>query len=233
MKIAKRDIALVLVIFGLIAAFCGYKFFLSPNLEEVDKEKSAQADLQVKIDEVKAREAEVKNMEKEMQTWQVEIANAIKPFHSRYLYEDGIMYLNNLEKQKEAEGEDAFGVRIKTYTVAETNYGNTVEGKGAFAGSTYRAGNLTYSYDYTIIGYDDLKKFINYIVSEKDGSGVKSLDTMTFAVIPSEEKFTGNITMTVYAVTDGNNPYEPQDLSEVEQQIENNSIFGNLGEDAQ
>ena len=231
MKIAKRDIALVMVIVALIAAFCAYKFSLSSNLDKVDEEESKQATLQTQIDEVKARANEVNKMDKEIVEWQENVAEWIKPFHSAYLYEDGIMYLNNLENQKENK-DTPFDVRIMRYTVGETAITSTVTGQGSFSDSSYIAGLTTYTYDYDITGYEDLKNFINYIVSEKDGSGVKSLDSMNFAVLNDRSNISGVITMSVYSITDGKtNPYEAQDLEDVKQQIESDTIWGDFGEE--
>jgi len=226
MKIAKRDIAVIMVIVALLVVFCSYKFSWTPNQEAKEKEEARQSELQVQIDQVKARAAEQPRMEKEMAAWQEEISKAIQPFHSRYLYEDGIMYVKNLEEQAENEN-TPFEVKIKTWTVAESGYSNTISGQGCFTGTTYASGTTSYNYNYDITGYDQLKNLINYIVSEKDGSGVKSLDSMSFTYNKATgEKFTGTIVMTVYAITDGNNPYEPQNLEDVEQQITNDNIFG-------
>lgn len=231
MKIAKKDIALVMVIVALIAAFCAYKFSLSVNLDKVDEEETKQATLQSQIDEVKARANEVQKMDKEIAEWQVNVTNWMKPFHSNYLYEDGIMYLKNLEDQKENDGDEAFGVRIDSYTIGEAMLTSSVVGQGSFSGQAFMAGKTTYNYRYQLTGYDDLKDFINYLVSEKDGSGVKSLDSMSFSIDHANEEFEGNIVMSVFSISDGTNTYNPQDLTEVEQKIESNSIFGNLGEE--
>jgi len=227
MKIAKKDIALVMVLVAVIVAFCAYKFSLSPNLEAVEDEESKQASIQQQIDEVKARADQVPKMEKEIASWQVEVSDKLKPFHFGYLYEDGIMYLNNLEKQAEKE-ENSFAVNIPTYTVGETAFSSTVNGQGSFSGSSYMAGTTTYAFSYSLTGYDELKNFINYMIDEKDGSGVKSLDTMVINCTQGRSYFEGTISMTAYAVTDGNNTYKPQDLTEVEQGIRYDSIFGDL-----
>ena len=231
MKIAKKDIALVMVIVALLAAFCAYKFSLSSNLDKVEDEESKQASLQQQIDEVKARADQVQKMEKEIADWQVEVSNKIKPFHAAYLYEDGIMYLDNLEKQGEKEEtENYFKVRIDGYSVGESAITNTVNGQGSFKGMVYTSGQTNYNYAYKIDGYDELKNFINYIISETDGSGVKSLDTMTFEVTPEDSHIEGDISMTVFSISDGTNTYKPQNLENVEQQIESETIWGDFGE---
>ena len=43
MKIAKRDLALVMIIVAILAAFAAYKFSLKPNLDAVDEEEGKQA----------------------------------------------------------------------------------------------------------------------------------------------------------------------------------------------
>ena len=235
MKIAKRDIAIVLVIVGLLAVFFSYKFSFSPSREKVDQEKSKQASIQSEIDAIKAREKEADNMRKEMDKWTVEIADAVKPYHSAYLYEDGIMYMDNLEKQVDNENEEeAFGVRIDTYSVGENAAGNEIQGQGCFAGKTYKTGSTGYSFNYDLTGYDQLKHFINYIISEKDGSGVKTLDSMSFNVANDTSNISGSVSLTAYTFSDGDNAYVPQNLEEVETGIESGNIWGEMhleGED--
>ncbi len=233
MKIAKRDIAIVMIVVSLLALFCAYKFSLQGNLSAVEDEKAKQSTLQTQIDEVKARAIEVNKMDKEIAQWQVNIADWIKPFHANYLYEDGLMYLNNLEKQAEKEGEGKFGVRIDKYTVGESMVSSTVSGQGSFAGTTYIAGTTAYTYHYKITGYKELKNMINYIVNEEDGSGVKTLDSIVIGANTDGGLFEGDITMTAYSITDGTNEYVPQDLKTVEQKIKNNSIFGEISDSEQ
>ena len=235
MKIAKKDLALVMVIVALLAAFCAYKFSLSSDLDKVEDEESRQAELQTQIDEVKARADQVPKMEKEIAEWQTNVANWIKPFHAMHWYEDGIMYLRNLEHQDEKDA-DAFKVAITEYSLNETAVNSTVIGQGSFGSASFMSGTAIYQYKYIIDGYPELKNFITYIISEADGFGVKSLDSMSFTLEDGSDHFEGEIKMTAYSIAEIDNgkainPYNPQNLTDVEQGLETDSIFGDFSED--
>ena len=238
MKIAKKDIALVMVLVAVIAAFCAYKFSMKSNLDKVEDEESKQAVLQQQIDEVKARADQVPKMEKEIGEWQSNVSNWLKPFHSAHIYEDGIMYLRNLEHQDEKDEEEAFKAFILEYTLNETGIESTVSGQGSFGGIIFNSGTAKYNFAYMLTGYSQLKNFITYIISEEDGFGVKSLDSMSFELTPGSDHFKGHMEMTAYAISEIDNgkvinPYVPQDLSEIEQGLEKDSIFGDFVEEGE
>ena len=235
MKIAKKDIALVMIIVALLAAFCAYKFSLSSDLDKVEDEESKQAALQLQIDEVKARADQVPKMEKEIAEWQTNVATWIKPFHAAHWYEDGIMYLRNLEHQDEKDT-DPFKVAIVEYTLNETSINSSVSGQGSFSGASFVSGTAAYEYVYKIDGYPELKNFINYIISEVDGFGVKTLDSMSFQIQKGSDHFEGSINMTAYSIAEVDNgkainPYNPQNLTDIEQGLETDSIFGDFTKD--
>ena len=236
MKIAKRDIALLLIVFGLLIGFCAYKFFLSEDLKAVEDEEATQGNLQFQIDEVKARADQVPKMEKEIGEWQTIISNWLKPFHCYHQYEDAVMYLRNLEHQNEKD-KDPFELSIYEYKLEETGINTTITGQGSFAGTSFSSGTANYEFKYEIKGYDQLKYFLTYMISEEDGFGVKSLDSMSFDLQSGSDVFRGTITMTAYAIAevDGGklvNPYVPQKLDDIEQGLdEKDSIFGNFKEE--
>ncbi len=206
MKIAKKDIAVLMVIVGLIAAFCSYKFYFSGKLEEIDAENSKQASIQTEIDKVSKVAATDTDMNNQVAKWAKEVDEMVGRYDVAYQYEDGILFMKSIETQ------DAFTAAIDTYTVGETVLANTVVGQGEFGGKSFLQGTTTYSFNYKVDSYDSLKKLIDYIVSDKNG--VKTLDSMTFAV--SGEGFTGSATMTVYSLADGSAAYTAPTISGVE-----------------
>ena len=205
MKLAKRDIAILLIVFGLIAAFCSYKFILSPSLDTVEEENSQQESLQAQIDEVKQRADQESKMKQDISDWSEEIATAIGDYKAAYLYEDGVLYIKDLSEQD-------FAPVIETYNVGETAYGTIVTGQGSFAGTVYSAGSATYSFDYEVESYTELKEMVAYLVSGSDG--VKTIDTLTASKDGAEGKITGSVTMSAYVLTDSiTNPYAAPDTS--------------------
>lgn len=218
MKIAKRDLALIMVLVGIIAAFCAYKFYFSGTLDEIDEEKAVQASLEAKKIELEKKSKEVQNMEKEAKGWVTEIETTVAKYDPAYLYEDGIMWMNTLE-------ETFADSTIRSYTVGETYADRTVVGQGNFEGKAYVAGSTSYVYTYALPDYASLKDFVAYITSGKEG--VKSLESMTFS--QNADGFSGSISMKAYALADGTKDYIENDFSDVKLGID--QIFEKIEKD--
>lgn len=219
MKIAKRDIAIIMIVVGLLAAFCSYKFYFSSVLDDVETEKKEQSELQTEIDKVAAVAGTETTMNKEIKQWSDEIEAMLEKYDVLYTYEDGILWLKQIEDETTLEG-----TQIETYTVGETGISSTVTGQGNFNGKFYYQGTTSYSFSYEVQDYATLKLFIDYIVSGDDG--VKTLDSMSFTVDPETGVITGNINMTVYVLSDGSKAYTAPEIDGVTTGgVEN--IFGN------
>lgn len=208
MKIAKRDIAIIMIVVGLLAAFCSYKFYFSGVLDDVDAEKKKQAELQTEIDKVAAVAGTETAMKNEVKKWSDEIESMLEKYDVLYTYEDGILWMKQIEEEK-----DLTGTLIETYTIGETGLNVAVTGQGDFAGKNYYQGTTNYSFSYEVQDYATLKKFIDYIVSGNDG--VKTLDSMSFTVDPETGVTTGNISMTVYVLSDGTKAYTAPEIEGV------------------
>lgn len=204
MKISKRDLALLMVLFGIMAAFCSYKFYFSPTLETVEAEKAKQAELQVQLDEILKVAGTENQMSSEVKKWESEISKTLEGYKVFYTVEDGILWMKDIETGN-LDAENGTSVLIKQYTVGEPNVSNTVTGQGSFTGKEFQKGSTNYSFSYEVTNYAAMKKLIDYIVSGNDG--VKTLDSMSFAVNKETGVISGNITMTVYTMSDGTVAY--------------------------
>ncbi len=201
MKIAKKDIALIMIVLGLVILFCSFKFAFSPALDTVDAEKAKQADLQKQIDEIKKVAGTEPDMEKEIAGWTKEIEDMLAKYHAAYSYEDGILWMKQIEDAGTASGSPV----ISAYTVNEIGAASlttTVEGQGAFSGKVYGKGTASYSFNYFVPDYESLKSFLDYIVTASNREGVKTIDSMSFAVNSVTGEISGSVNMTVYSVTD-------------------------------
>ena len=210
MKIAKKDLALIMVIVGLLAAFCSYKFYFEGVLDTVEAENNKQEDKKAQIEQLEAKANEVNNMKKEVVLWGDEITKILDEYDVHYTIEDGILWMSQIEKDTAAKG---MPVLIDTYSVGEPGISASVTGQGAFSGKNYQKGTTTYSYSYAVADYASLKNLIDYIVSGNDG--VKTLDNMSFDVDTVTGEIEGSITMTVYVLHDSTVPYEFPEISGV------------------
>lgn len=204
MKIAKRDLAILMVVFGLLAVFCSYKFYFSGALKAVDEEKTKQADLQTKIDAVAAVAGTETQMNNEVKKWGDEISDVMEKYDPLYVIEDGILWMKQIENDLTDEKTGTLTL-IQQYNIGEPAISNNVVGQGDFEGKSYYKGATSYSFSYSVTDYDGLKSFIDYIVSGKDG--VKTLDSMSFTVDTATGATTGTVNMTVFIMSDGSKEY--------------------------
>lgn len=229
MKIAKRDIAIVMVVLGAIILFISYKFAFSPSMDTVKEEEAKQADLQKEIDEIKKVAGTESQMDRDMKEWASNIETALKKYNPSYSYEDGLLWLKQVEEAKDTMGNTASGAPlIDSYTVSEiglNNMSTIVEGQGKFAGTTYGYGRSIYTFDYLIDSYANLKLFLDYIVTPASRDGVKTIDSMTF-VISNSGAISGTVNMSVYVLTNAIDAlqYAPPAIDGVNQGVTN--IFG-------
>lgn len=206
MKIAKRDIAIIMIVLGALVAFCSYKFFFSGALDVVEEENAKQEELQEEIDKVAAVAGTETKMKNEVKKWSDEIDAMIAKYDPYYEIEDGILWM----KQIEDDGIAA----ISEYGVGEPVYATTITGQGDFSKKIYLQGTTSYTMNYTVVDYDALKDFIDYIAkgkNKKGEDGMKTIQSMTFNVT-EVGYITGTVTMTVYVMADGSVVYEAPDI---------------------
>jgi hypothetical protein len=213
MKIAKREVAIIMVIIGLLAAICSYRFYFSSKLDEVDEQETLQKSLQSQIDEINLKVDDEKRMRSQMTDWESEVNDEVALYDVAYTYEDGILYMKEIE--------DAGLATITSYTVGETGIAATVAGQGIFAGKTFNEGSTTYTFNYAVESYDALKTFIDYIVSR--GNGIRALTSMSYSV-DTEGSISGSVNMNIYTMSDGSKAYEQPVINDVDLGI--NNIFG-------
>jgi hypothetical protein len=219
MKIAKREIALIMVIIGVLAGFCTYRFYFSSKMDEVSAQETQQASLQSQIDEINLKVDDEKRMRSQMNDWESEVNDAVALYDLGYNYEDGILYMKELEDNEIA--------KVSTYNVAETSITASVAGQGKFAGKVFNEGTTTYSFNYEVENYDALKTFIDYIVDRDNG--IRTLSSISFSVDESTGAISGTVSMNIYALTDGSAAYEQPTIDGVDQGIASGNIFGITG----
>ncbi len=194
MKLAKRDIALIMIVVGALIVFLAWKFSFSEAQEQVKAEDSKQADLQQQIDAVKDRKKDAQKMTKAMKQWQTDIATILEGYNIAYTYEDGIVYMKQLEEQ-------SFTFLTDNFTCDQTTLDNVIVGQGDFAGKTYYHSPVPYTFEYQVNSYDNLKTMIDYLIDNTNGK--MSLDTITVQEsTDTPGVYEGNVNMTAYSLSD-------------------------------
>lgn len=240
MKITKRDLGVLMILVGFFVAFLTYQMYFKKNqtaIEDLDAETEAInrqiKELEpLKINEKKYRETPPKLAE--------DVKKRIAEFPADFKYEDGIMYIvdiEDFERDEDAErgkvelAEDDFtNIGFSQLTVSEAEAANTVEGSGnEFAGQTFTYGASTMQVTYTS-DYSNIKRLIDHIYSTENHHDI--LNEITMQYDQETGVITGTATIIVYTIQDGvNQVYEAVELSEDEDDygLEENEdgIFGN------
>ena len=191
MKVSKRDISIVMILLGAIALFCVYQFYYRDKQSEVEKLQkninSIQSELDVlhKIDEQK--------INTEINGFRDEMIAMVKRYPMLYRFDDEVIYLNNLEKNK------TYGVKFYEYLMTKSTETNSYRGTFDEKSVNYvssQAGIKALFYTET---YEGCKKLINAIYADKNPKNLQ-LVKLTFDRFTGEIK--GELDFRMYGVTD-------------------------------
>ncbi len=218
MKITRRDLGVIMILVGVIVAFVTYQMYFTDMQTQVEELQNEQKTLKTQIDELQPVVDDAPYYESEMERFQNEISDMMDEFSVDVLYEDGIMYVVELE--------DNLAISIPSFTAAEASEVQTVEGAGSLAGYNYTLASSSLSFSYTLDSYDDMKDFINYVYDDEENKRTITDISMVFSSTTGE--MTGSVGISTYAMSDGEKTYEEQDLPLDDLGVEN--IFGEIEE---
>lgn len=218
MKITRRDLGVILILVGILSVFLVYQMSFTKMQKEVETLQTEQKNIKKQIDELQPVKDNADFYKKEMEKFSKDIDGMISEFPVNILYEDGIMYVVELE--------DKLPVSIPSFTVNEATVTNSVEGQGSLAGKNYVLGKSTLYFTYTIDTYEDMKDFIDYVYADEENKRVISNVSMVFS--KSTGEISGSISLNMFAMSDGTTPYESFDLPLENLGVDN--IFGEVEE---
>lgn len=119
----KKDIQLLLIVFGILIAFASWQFIYKGNQEKTEKIQAENVTLQATVNELEVLEAQKEQFVADTETMKQECTNITNSFASGILAEDEIMYLYNMELV------DANDVKVPSVTMGEATeipYSNAV-----------------------------------------------------------------------------------------------------------
>jgi len=223
MKVSKRDISILLIVLGLIGAFCVYQFYFrgamndKKTFEEENKALSQRIEKfnGVKEDEIIAEMAE--NSEK--------LRTKASIYPVQYLYEDLIMYLYNWQ---ELPYEEMYN--FPDYTIMETVMTDFIGGvidwdqtQREPISASYMIGKAQISASYKTSSYKAFKDMINKIYLDETP---KTIANVTAYMEKDTGYVTGSILINFFNANaqDGTNVYNPVKIDGVKTGIEN--MFG-------
>lgn len=94
---SKKDIQLLLIVFGVVIGFASWQFVYKPNQEKVETIKTENKILQEEVNELEVLEAKKEEYLAEIETMKAECTQITNSFASGLMTEDEIMYLYNME----------------------------------------------------------------------------------------------------------------------------------------
>ncbi len=222
MKVSKRDIGIILVLVGILAAFLAFQFSFRGNMDEADALKEECETLQKELDEVLAfgkndEQASLAQISK----WKNELNDLVASFPVRYTYEDAIMYLYDFEhREKDPVLFSRYSI-VETIPIASLDLMNkVVDGKEV----SYIPGLSTISADYSVAKYEDMLTFLRTIYSD---TNPKNIENITMVFDPVTGIISGKVVINMYSLTDTvpNNEYSEPEIPSVPMQPEP-GIFG-------
>ena len=227
MKISKRDLTLLLIIFGALIAFCTYQFYYRGAVDEKKKYEEENEGFEKRLNALRSIDDQ-----KLIQTMAQNVGNLEKKaevYPSEYKLEDLIMYLNDWEQLPYDEM-----YYFKKYELEETTTPITESGVIDWDSSnnvqksvTYSFGSATLNAEYEANSYKALKDIINKIYLD---TAPKSVSKVTAVMNGATGEVQGKMTLTFYNVAvfgaDGmpTKAYAPVKIQDIPTGVEN--VFG-------
>ncbi len=223
MKVSRRDLSLIMVVVGLLVAFLSYQFVFKPSMKERDKVIEERKELDKQYDDLKPVLDNQQQYATTIENTSQKLSDLVKKFPAAYLYEDGILYLRDLEKK------DNMKVFFETFTITESTLVDTYTGLVGQDTKTYVLGNSTIASTFTLgnskdekSGYKDMKTLISTIYAD---SQPKNIETIVLNFNNINGLVSGSMLMNMYSLIDGTNAYEEPDMPKLPVGLED-GVFG-------
>lgn len=94
---SKKDIQLLLIVFGILIGFASWQFIYKPNQAKAEKVKTENTALQNEVNELEVLDAKKEDFLADIETMKADCTKITNSFASGLLTEDEIMYLYNME----------------------------------------------------------------------------------------------------------------------------------------
>lgn len=218
---SKKDIQLLLIVFGILIGFASWQFAYKPNQEKTEKIKTENTALKNEVNELEVLEARKEEFLSDIDTMQAECTQITNSFASGLMTEDEIMYLYNMElvdandvKVPSVSMSEAIEVPYAAATTATATTTNTAEGTTANGTATEQVavfqpvdeGIKMYDSKTTVsftTSYNGLKNVVKYVyeIPSRKAIGTVSLTASDNGYL------TGTMELDFYCMTGTDVPY--------------------------
>lgn len=199
--LSKRDVNILLIVFGLAVAIAAYFLLFLNFTSEADQLDAETAGMRPRIEQLRTYELSVPTYDEAIAVAKETIAAEKALYTDMVLTEDLVMYLVKLEK--------TFGLSIEAATFSEPELlSSFVAIDEAGESKVYYAFNVSMSLT-TNIGYEALKSALTMIYETPDRT---LLDTMTVAVDTERGDLAVSMVINKVFLNDGMYYYAPPDV---------------------
>ena len=202
MKIAKRDLKLLLILAGLLVFLLLYMLVFNPLQTKISDVKAENAQLSAQVEDLEAKYLRMAEYEEGIKNSRAYVKETLKGFPGDVKEEDILSYLLTMEARQ--------GIRMESVTfnkpelVQQFNMMTQVDGQdvavpaGAYRASTVMAGTLT---------YPQAKNVINYFY---DSDKQTTLDSVTLTYNAETGKLAGTFQLAKYFIDFDGSEYVPE-----------------------
>ena len=202
MKIAKRDLKLLLILAGLLVFLLLYMLVFNPLQTKISDVKAENAKLSEQVADLEAKYLRMAEYEEGIMASRAYVKETLKSFPGDVKEEDILSYLLTMEARQ--------GIRMETVTfikpelVQQLKMMTQVDGQdvavpaGAYRASTVMTGTLT---------YPQAKNVINYLYESDKQT---TLEKVTLTYNAETGKLTGNFDLSKYLINFDGAEYVPE-----------------------
>ena len=191
----------LIVLLGIAIIFLAYMYVFSPAKEDVDKLQTDCDALQVRLDDLVAKEAQKDQLLAETEQFKQDFENVLKDYPADLNQETAVMFFKSIEENNEFVNRSfSMPKEAEFYTLSGTDStgasADALEGDAAKK-ADYVCTSTAYSITYTG-AYEGIKSMLDYIANYKYRMNVASI---TIAYDQEKDLYQGTTIVNAYAIS--------------------------------
>ena len=202
MKIAKRDLKLLLILAGLLVFLLMYLLVFNPLQTKISDVKAENAQLTAQVEDLEAKYLRMAEYEEGIQASRAYVKETLKSFPGDVKEEDILSYLLTMESRQGIRMESV--TFIKPELVQQLNMMTQVDGQDvAVPANAYRATTVMTG----TLNYPQAKNVINYLY---DSDKQTTLENATLTYNAETGKLAGSFELSKYLINFDGAEYVPE-----------------------
>lgn len=208
MKIAKRDLKLLLILAGLLVFLLLYLLVFNPLQTKISDVKAENAQLSAQVEDLEAKYLRMAEYEEGIKASREYVKETLKSFPGDVKEEDILSYLLTMESRQGIRMESV--TFIKPELVQQLNLMTQVDGQDvAVPAGAYRANTVMTG----ALNYPQVKNVINYLYESDKQT---TLDNVTLTYNAETGKLAGSFELSKYFINFDGAEYVPERVPAVD-----------------